>query len=40
MIDLLQTRSFSLHKMLIDGLEWFRYHSDGTHSLQRILVSN
>ncbi len=23
MIDLLQTRSFSLHKMLIDGLEWF-----------------
>ncbi len=22
MVDLLQTRNFSLHKMLIDGLEW------------------
>ncbi len=22
-VDLLQTRNFSLHKMLIDGLEWW-----------------
>ncbi len=46
-IWLLQTRSFSLHQTLIDGLEWcgllvdYYYvftssHSDGTHSLQSI----
>ncbi len=50
LISFLQTCSFSLHKTLIDGLEWcgllvdyynviisrLDFHSDGTHSLQRI----